>query len=137
MKDYSRQYNHFDNKLFGIICLFCVLLIPVASHADEEPTVTEESTELLNTFGNQAKLSTDALDEQRAKANIEVHHVTINDQELNGVVSNNTAIGNETGDNIVSNGAFTDVAGFVSTVQNSGNNVLIQNSTIINVAIEP
>ena len=72
-----------------------------------------------------------------ARTNIEVHHVTINDQELNGVVSDNTAINNNTGDNIISDGAFNDAAGFIGTVQNSGNNVLIQNSTIINVAVEP
>ena len=68
---------------------------------------------------------------------LEVHKVTINDQELNGQVSNNTAINTNTGDNTVSSGAFTSSSGFISTVQNSGNNVLIQNSTIVNVEIDP
>ena len=127
----------FATTLTGVICIFCMMMAPFGVIADEEQTGNKEDSELLSTFADEARLSTDQLDDQRAQANIEVHQVTINDQELNGVVSNNTAIGNETGDNIIADGAFTDAAGFIGTVQNSGNNVLIQNSTIINVAVEP
>lgn len=123
--------------LIGVICVLCMMIAPFGVLADEEPPSSTEDTQLLSAFDNEARLSTDQLEDQRARANIEVHKVTINDQELNGVVSNNTAIGNETGDNIIADGAFTDAAGFIGTVQNSGNNVLIQNSTIINVAVEP
>lgn len=40
-----------------------------------------------------------------------------------------------TGDNQVSHGAFTDVHGITSVIQNSGNHVIIQDSTILNVTV--
>lgn len=114
-----------------------MLIVPFAVLADDEQVGSKDETELLTSLGEEAPLSEDQLDDQRARAKLEVHRVTINNQELNGVVTNNTAINNETGNNIISDGAFNSAAGFISTVQNSGNNVLIQNSTIINVAVEP
>lgn len=137
MTNRGSKTSTLDKMLTSILCLFCTLVFSFAAQADEDPAKAMESSELMSTLGNKTKLSSDELDDQRAKAALEIHHVTINDQELNGVVSNNTAIGNNTGDNIVSDGAYSNAAGFLSTVQNSGNNVLIQNSTIINVAIEP
>jgi len=126
-----------NTTLIRVIFALCILSAPFTVQADDEQIGSMEETEMLTAFDNESRLSTDQLDDQRAKANLEVHHLTINDQELNGVVAENTAIGNDTGDNIISDGAFTDVAGFVSTVQNSGNNVLIQNATIINVSVKP
>ncbi len=61
---------------------------------------------------------------------------TINKAELDGTLEGNTAINSVTGDNVISNGAFADASGLSTAIQNSGNNVLIQNSTIVNVVIE-
>jgi hypothetical protein len=129
--------NSFANTSIGIIGVLVMLIVPFAVLADDEQVGSKDETELLTSLGEEAPLSEDQLDDQRARAKLEVHRVTINNQELNGVVTNNTAINNETGNNIISDGAFNSAAGFISTVQNSGNNVLIQNSTIINVAVEP
>ncbi|NML17637.1 hypothetical protein [Azohydromonas caseinilytica] len=60
----------------------------------------------------------------------------INDMKLNGVVSGNQASNLATGNNAISDGAFANAAGLPMVVQNSGNNVLIQNATIVNVQLK-
>lgn len=52
---------------------------------------------------------------------------------LDGTVSNNQADDVVTGANSISAGSFQGAAGVPMVIQNTGNNVLIQNATIINV----
>ena len=61
---------------------------------------------------------------------------TQNDMRLDGVVGSNEATNVVTGSNTVSSGAFAGTAGLPMVIQNSGNNVLIQNATIVNVQIK-
>ncbi len=56
---------------------------------------------------------------------VEVHN--------DGVVSGNVAHDNVSGQNVVGGGAFGNAAGISTVIQNSGNNVLIQNGTAVNV----
>ena len=60
----------------------------------------------------------------------------VNDMKLNGVVTNNSAFNLTTGTNSVSQGAFANASGLPLVIQNSGNNVLIQSATILNVQIK-
>ena len=82
-------------------------------------------------------VSESTLETERAKAMIEVEKIVVNDQDLNGTVSGNQPINTVTGHNTINGEAFSGAAGFVSSVQNTGNNVLIQNATIVNIAVEP
>jgi hypothetical protein len=50
-----------------------------------------------------------------------------------GAVSGNGATNTVSGGNIIASGAFANASGLPMVIQNSGNNVLIQNSTIVNV----
>ena len=61
---------------------------------------------------------------------------TLNDMKLDGVVADNHAVNLATGSNTISDGAFTNAAGLPLVVQNSGNNVLIQNATIVNLQLK-
>lgn len=61
---------------------------------------------------------------------------TLNDMDLDGVVSGNHAANLVTGQNIVTDGSLSGNAGLATVVQNSGNNVLIQNATIVNIRLE-
>lgn len=54
----------------------------------------------------------------------------------NGWVTQNEAANLTTGANFVNGGSFSGSSGFPTVVQNSGNNVLIQNSTIINLQLQ-
>lgn len=56
---------------------------------------------------------------------------------LNGTVSNNSADHVLTGSNAISSGSFSGAAGLPMVIQNTGNNVLIQNATIVNVQFQP
>ena len=59
-----------------------------------------------------------------------------NDSRLKGVVADNKASNLTTGMNVISEGAFAGSTGMPTVIQNSGNNVLIQNATIVNVQVK-
>jgi hypothetical protein len=82
-----------------------------------------------NPFGSQP-VSNNTLSAKRGGERV------INDAQLKGVVSNNVASNLTTGMNVISEGAFSGSSGLPLVVQNSGNNVLIQNSTIVNVQLK-
>ncbi|MBT8089357.1 MAG: hypothetical protein KJO01_04050 [Gammaproteobacteria bacterium] len=90
----------------------------------------------LAAFEDAGTLSDDELNKHRAREEIKVDQITLNNQDQDGDVTDNVAIGNTNGDNVINGQAFSDSSGFLSSVQNTGNNVLIQNSTIINVSVE-
>ena len=60
----------------------------------------------------------------------------VNDARLRGVVTGNSASDLVTGSNFISDGAFSGASGLPIVIQNSGNNVLIQNATIVNVQVQ-
>lgn len=59
-----------------------------------------------------------------------------NDNQLKGIVADNHASNLSTGMNVISDGAFSGSVGLPTVIQNSGNNVLIQNATIVNVQLK-
>jgi hypothetical protein len=59
-----------------------------------------------------------------------------NDSQLKGVVADNQASNLTTGMNVISEGAFAGSSGLSTVIQNTGNNVLIQNATIVNVQLK-
>ena len=59
-----------------------------------------------------------------------------NENQLKGMVSDNKASNLTTGSNSITDGAFTGAVGLPTVIQNSGNNVLIQNATIVNVQLK-
>ena len=63
------------------------------------------------------------------------HEVLLNDVRTNGTVNNNSASQLTTGSNYISDGSFANSAGLSTVVQNSGNNVLIQNATVVNLKV--
>jgi hypothetical protein len=56
---------------------------------------------------------------------------------LNGTVSDNNVDHVVNGANVISSGSFTGAMGLPTVIQNSGNAVLIQNATIVNVQFQP
>lgn len=101
---------------------------PLAIAQQAEAGGGDASESLLSSLGGDPVVS-ENLDRQRGGAQ------TANDMELSGVVGNNHASDLITGNNIVTDGSLTGNAGFATVVQNSGNNVLIQNATIINLQL--
>lgn len=60
----------------------------------------------------------------------------INLNNLNAQLYSNKALNNVTGDNTVTQSAFSGASGLATVVQNSGNNVIIQNATILNLKLQ-
>lgn len=61
----------------------------------------------------------------------------LNIQDLEAVVSDNRVEGTvTTGDSTIGAGAFSNLDGISAVVINTGNNVSIQNSTVVNIVIE-
>ena len=120
-------------------------LLSTAAFAEGLPSKAQEST-------SQAPASTDAntntaipdsaslLGKPLSLTELDKHRggqdTVVNDMKLNGVVTNNSAFNLTTGTNSVSQGAFANASGLPLVIQNSGNNVLIQSATILNVQIK-
>lgn len=51
-------------------------------------------------------------------------------------IRDNTVTNSNSGDNRVSSGAFSGASGFSTVIQNSGNHVVIQDSTVVNLTIQ-
>lgn len=75
------------------------------------------------------------LDNERGKGDIDI--VTLNNATAEALLKSNTAYNNISGNNIIDSSSFSGSSGLISVIQNSGNNVIIQDSTIINVTIVP
>jgi hypothetical protein len=77
--------------------------------------------------GMGAAITTDELGTYRGGTKVD------NTSLSDGVVRDASAIDVTTGKNSISDGAFAYASGLPIVIQNSGANVLIQNSTIVNV----
>lgn len=97
--------------------------LPAAAAADEDEAAP---------FAGFAPLAAVELDGQRGGAEV----LTLNESTTSGAVHDNQANFAHTGGNWISDGSFAGAAGIPVVVQNSGNNVLIQNSTIINMQVQ-
>jgi hypothetical protein len=60
----------------------------------------------------------------------------LNDMKLYAQLYDNKALSNVTGNNIVTQDAFAGAQGYATVIQNSGNNVIIQNATILNLRMQ-
>jgi hypothetical protein len=115
--------------------LLSILAAPAGADDEPAPAPVNPSSALAALAATKP-LSAEELGEQRAKADIEIDSITINDSDQDGAVAGNAAIGNRTGANTIASDAFATANGVITAVQNTGNNVLIQNATIINVSVE-
>ncbi|MEF9942570.1 MAG: hypothetical protein RR784_02505 [Burkholderiaceae bacterium] len=60
----------------------------------------------------------------------------VSEMKLRGTVSDTSAINVSTGNNLITEGALSNTSGIPMVIQNSGNNVLIQNATIVNIQLK-
>lgn len=60
-----------------------------------------------------------------------------NNQTLTGTVTGDSANQVTTGNNAITGDSLSNASGLPSVIQNTGNNVLIQNAVIVNVQMKP
>jgi hypothetical protein len=108
---------------------------PVAAAGTDENSQTQAVNDGAAAGGSlalgQSVILDSDLDSQRGGQDLH-----ISEMDLRGVVSENAAVNLTTGGNFIGEGAFGNAAGIPLVVQNSGNNVLIQNAVIVNVKVE-
>ena len=111
------------------IWISCILSLLVVGSACSEEVV-------WNVFSENIVLLDD-LDNERGQGGIDDLTV-LNESNLQATVTDNY-VGDYsiTGNNSIDASSFTNSAGIISVIQNTGSNVLIQNSTIVNFIITP
>ena len=113
---------------------------PLQAGADEVAQATTKEI-VGNTAGNTTRSAADifgsaAVDTENLAISRGGAEVNLFDVKSEGLVSNNSASNLSTGSNWVTEGSFAGASGFSTVVQNSGNNVLIQNATVINLQVK-
>ena len=93
-----------------------------------------EIGEIEQALDGQNSLSEIELDQERAKGATE--WLSINELDMDANMNNNIVNSSTSGNNTVSNDSFSNSSGFATVIQNSGNHVIIQNSTIVNLTVE-
>ena len=84
-------------------------------------------------FQGWEKLSTSELAVERGGESAELPPTDV--IGMGADVRDNTVVNSTSGDNLVDGGAFAGAGGFSTVIQNSGNHVIIQNATIVNLTI--
>jgi len=119
-----------------LIALYIGWLTPVSAEAPLEAFAASEipiaqiPNELPVALG--AALSDTDLSDQRGKANLTI----TNTNDVDGELYSNNATNTVSGGNFVTEGALSNNTGLFTVIQNSGNNVLIQSATILNLDIQ-
>jgi len=104
--------------------------VPAAAAETPPPAVVAEAPPpRVNPLGLKP-LDKEALARRRGGTEV------FNDMKLRGVVADNQATNVVTGGNVISEGSLAGAAGLPTVIQNTGNNVLIQNATIVNVQMK-
>ena len=80
-------------------------------------------------FFNRSAASAEVLEAQRGGAD-EVNLISVE-----GALHSNAATNTVNGTNTITNGSFANANGMATAIQNSGNNVLIQNATILRIEL--
>jgi hypothetical protein len=106
-----------------------VAMSAVPPSSDLSPSVVAPADIRRNPFGSKP-MAASALAARRGGESV------FNDNQLKGMVANNSASNLATGMNVISEGAFSGSSGLPTVIQNSGNNVLIQNATIVTVQLK-
>lgn len=110
------------------------LLFPGYALTENAHTSIENETSPSAIFGSAevgSPIALATLDDYRGGAEA-ISNVS-NSSMSTGTVNDTTAVNVSTGWNSITDGAFAHASGLPIVIQNSGANVLIQNSTIVNV----
>ena len=111
-----------------LACAVLVLALPVASMAQTSPDPLGTGSTAVNSAGFDNPVAMATLESQRGGSQL-----VVNDMQLAGTTSGNSATQVVTGTNAISAGAFANMSGLPVVIQNSGANVLIQNAVILHV----
>jgi hypothetical protein len=116
----SKKYLIFSG--IALLSLLCV-----------QPSLA--GNQILSSFSEETLVSDSELSVQSGQG-VDGSVIRSNAQLTNNVINVGSGASVTNGNNIVSDHAFSGVDGIPTVVQNSGNNVIIQNSTIVNMSFQ-
>ncbi|KAF0219263.1 MAG: hypothetical protein FD174_2349 [Geobacteraceae bacterium] len=127
-------------SLIAILVLSGSALLAQGSPADEIALASVGQTDLLNVSGLGQAVSNENLGDQTGRQEIKLDQMymqlSTSDQKAqadsNSII--NSAITN--GANAIGGSAFSQASGIITVIQNSGNQVLIQNDMIMNLTVK-
>lgn len=127
-------------SLVAIIALFGSVLIAHESNAGQASPAPVQDQSSLDISGFGQALPSDNLSTLSGRQALQIDKLDsiLSNVDMNGRQSDNSiAVGDNslamTGNNSIAGDAFKDMNGFATVIQNSGNQVLIQNDLIVNV----
>lgn len=123
-----RYLKHIFPGVFTILC---------AGHLYSGPLNAQEihyNVPLIQT--TPAAVSLAELETSTGQGGVQNVNYLVN-SNIEATLTDNTAINTFSGDNSIDGNSFSGASGIFSIIQNTGNNVIIQDSTIVNVSIFP
>jgi hypothetical protein len=117
----------------GIFCGRAIVVSMVAASIVNAWSAEPGSEQDLCDPALAAPVPDSELQTERGQADVRLMR---SDVDVDANVDGNQTIGSPTGDNAISDSALLDAHGFTTVIQNTGNHVVIQDVTIINVTIE-
>jgi hypothetical protein len=123
--------------LGGVLSALGVLGAPVATAEDipnarDQAAANTAAAPLRVLPGFAAPVKESQLAAMRGGAEV----IVVNQQDLSARMSNTSASNLTTGSNTINDGSFANSNGLPIVIQNSGNGVIIQNSTILNLNLK-
>ena len=109
------------------LLMVCALGLSPVLKAEESASAMDD-TLLLD-----EALSEEDLSGQRGEG---IDDLIFNQADLDGSNHGNSVANSVTGGNFIGNSAFNGAQGLFGVIQNSGNNVLIQKATIVNISVD-
>jgi hypothetical protein len=120
-----------------LILLFAVIVSAQLSNAAEGFSAPAQDRSLIDNTSLGDPLSGEDLSAQSGREAVSIDNLDmmLSNVDMNGNQRDNSISGNtSTGANSVTGNAFTGMNGFATVIQNSGNQVLIQNDLIVNIS---
>lgn len=87
-------------------------------------------------FNQATPVQLEALDQANGLGGV-IDIISNSNASLEAELTNNQVTNSVNGLNSIDHGSFTNASGVFSIIQNTGNNVIIQDSTIITITISP
>ncbi len=125
----------FTRSLFA--AMLGTLLLAAGSASAADPRDSQTNLAASGTLDLQGLTSVDAdtLNQQRARQG--VSNIQLGQVHSQIALHDNVVMGGHSGTNLIAPGAFDNARGFSTVIQNTGHNVAIQESMIVNVTIHP
>lgn len=120
------------SRLAVLAGLFLLAAVPVAGEEGYSASPGTDLLELGTAVSDESLVALSA----RQDISIDQLNTLTSQSKLDGAVGNNVLTAGETGVNSVATDAFGNMNGIATIIQNSGNQVLIQNSFILNVLVQ-